>query len=151
MSFEAQSVLYRRLAANRSLPVIYIASGNITSISLFASSVSPTPVVTKTTLLTGKDLSDLQAMTWDQQALVDYLVLLKSSQFLGMSDSSFSWNISIVRRAVGNKGMCHRYPFTNPYTKEEQKALTEGITFEDDLSVVIGRKSPFDFDTHFWT
>lgn len=47
-------------------------------------------VVTKEDLLTGKDLAELNDMTWDQRGLVDYEVLLRSSQFAGIQLSSFS-------------------------------------------------------------
>lgn len=100
-----------RLAQNRPLPAIYVASGNLTSIDLFATQlaeVSPAAVVTKHTLLAGDDLAALESLTWDQQGLVDYLVLLKSSQFLGMCHSSFTWGIVAGRRAILRNGTCDR-------------------------------------------
>ena len=46
-------------------------------------------VMTKSELLHGEDLEELKAMSWDQQALVDYEMMLKSSFFAGLQQSSF--------------------------------------------------------------
>ncbi|CZS94898.1 uncharacterized protein RCO7_06506 [Rhynchosporium graminicola] len=48
----------------------------------------------------------LQGMSWDQQLLVDYEVLLRSSIFGGVWESSFSWGIAMRRHVVasGEKG-----------------------------------------------
>ncbi|KAK0108626.1 hypothetical protein ONS95_003419 [Cadophora gregata] len=48
----------------------------------------------------------LQGLSWDQQLLVDFEVLLRSSLFGGMWESSFSWNVAMRRHVVasGAKG-----------------------------------------------
>lgn len=45
----------------------------------------------------GKLLSRLEALSWDQQALVDFVVLLAADYFLGVSPSSFSMNVALKR------------------------------------------------------
>lgn len=40
---------------------------------------------------------ELKALSWDQQALVDFVVLLQSNYFLGISPSSFSMNVALKR------------------------------------------------------
>ncbi|KAH9207081.1 hypothetical protein DL95DRAFT_314324, partial [Leptodontidium sp. 2 PMI_412] len=42
----------------------------------------------------------LQQLSWDQQLLVDFEVLLRSSIFGGMWESSFSWNVAMRRHVV---------------------------------------------------
>jgi hypothetical protein len=39
----------------------------------------------------------LHDFTPDQQALVDYLVLSKASEFAGVGHSSFAWNLALAR------------------------------------------------------
>ncbi|KAL2060327.1 hypothetical protein VTL71DRAFT_9722 [Oculimacula yallundae] len=48
----------------------------------------------------------LQGLSWDQQLLVDYEVLLRSSVFGGVWESSFTWNVAMRRHVVvsGRKG-----------------------------------------------
>lgn len=76
------------------MPVIYVASGNATSVLLFAKSATelspPIKVVTKDELLFGSDWAEMQALTWDQGALVDYLLLESAGFFAGVTESSFS-------------------------------------------------------------
>lgn len=42
-------------------------------------------------------LERLDALSWDQQALVDFVVLLAADYFLGVSPSSFSMNVALKR------------------------------------------------------
>ena len=56
--------------------------------------------MTKSKLLRGEDLEELEAMSWDQQALVDYEVMLKSSFFAGLQQSGFSYNIAVRRHCT---------------------------------------------------
>jgi len=93
------------------LPLIYLASGNRSSIEQFTSEAATqfTPsiaVLTKHDLLLPDELEELRQMTWDQQALVDYLILLRSSYFLGMAESSFSWLVATRRRVYSVHGSC---------------------------------------------
>jgi hypothetical protein len=138
-SFEAQAAAYTEYINDTSLRVVYAASGNTTSLELFAQQAAtltpPAKVVTKHDLLTGKDAKLLDSMTWDQQALIDYLILEKSSRFLGVSDSSFSWGLVYARQPFSNTGLCN----TNV-------DLPEGTQFEDDLSAIFG--GPRDWHIH---
>ncbi|OBT52918.1 hypothetical protein VE04_06954 [Pseudogymnoascus sp. 24MN13] len=60
-------------------------------------------VVMKEDLLEGKDLEELNNMTWDQRGLVDYEVLLRSSMFAGIELSSFAWNIALRRHTLSRQ------------------------------------------------
>lgn len=82
----------------------------------------------------------LQSLTWDQQGQVDYLVLQKASQFLGITDSSFSWGVAAGRHALSTGGTCGK-----------SQKLDKDISFKDDLTVIIGGKNKLDFNTQwFW-
>jgi hypothetical protein len=141
MSYTKQSTLYKTYADSYALPVIYIATGNLPSARTFAKTTSPTPVVTKTDLLSEAELALLNSLSWDQQAQVDYLVLLRATRFLGMSDSNFSWAVAVARRAV-EEGTC---------VGIERGLGADGtVAMRDELSVVVGKKSKYDFGTRSW-
>ncbi|KAI2636109.1 hypothetical protein GGS21DRAFT_538943 [Xylaria nigripes] len=54
-------------------------------------------VRSKYDLIQGRELEELKSLSWDQQALVDFAVLLKSDYFVGVSPSSFSINVALKR------------------------------------------------------
>ena len=51
-----------------------------------------------------EELKEMKSLTWDQQALIDYMVLLRSSHFGGTWASSFSYNIVFRRHVVVGNG-----------------------------------------------
>jgi hypothetical protein len=57
-------------------------------------------VTSKLDLLKGYDLKQLKELSWHQQALVDFLVLTKSTHFTGCSFSSFAMNIVFKRHLM---------------------------------------------------
>lgn len=148
-TYETQERAYLMHIADTSMRVIYAASGNTTSLDLFAEEAAkltpPGTVVTKWDLLDEKDAEKLSRMTWDQQALVDYAILARSSLFLGVSDSSFSWGLVYTRQVFGNVGLCNGT--TGEIHKDnegEEKGLDgkkdddEQKEYEDDLSLIWG-------------
>jgi hypothetical protein len=102
-SFEVQSKIYLEQAMKSNTSVIYVATGDRSQAAKFAISVANNknttniPVVTKFDFLQGTGLAELEALTWDQQALVDFLVMLKASDFAGVGHSTFAWNIALKR------------------------------------------------------
>ncbi|KFY23987.1 hypothetical protein V493_05518 [Pseudogymnoascus sp. VKM F-4281 (FW-2241)] len=139
-SFEEQTSAYLSYISGAPITTIYAASGNTTSLSLFAIEAAkldpPATVVAKGDLLKGKDKEELEALTWDQQALVDYLVLEKAARFAGVSDSSFSWGIAYARQVLSEgAGTC-----------KSVKGLEEGVQFRDELSAVFGRPRDWHMD-----
>ncbi|KAH8886206.1 hypothetical protein GQ53DRAFT_875857 [Thozetella sp. PMI_491] len=79
--------------------VVYVASGDPQSIARFKKDFEPLRVVTKYDILTSTSLSPL---TFDQQALVDMLVLERSAYFFGSASSSYSWLLALRRAAAVN-------------------------------------------------
>lgn len=102
-NFDDQAKGYLKAAETHGLKFAYIATGDAAEGHRFGELAMKhlgMKVVGKTDLLTGADLKRLTALSWDQQALVDFLVLTKSSHFTGCSFSSFSMNIAIKRHTM---------------------------------------------------
>jgi hypothetical protein len=101
--YETQSRIYLEQAPRSTPSVIYVASGDLSQVAKFALDAANNnytaniPVITKFDLLQGEALVELQGLGWDQQALVDFLVMLKASDFAGIGHSSFAWNIALKR------------------------------------------------------
>lgn len=73
--------------------VAYVACGDAGQIARFGGDAQARlgmTVVSKTDVLAGADLAELEGLTWDQQAIVDFVVLAGSDYFVGNSRSSFS-------------------------------------------------------------
>lgn len=153
LSYEDQSAAYQHFASLYALPVIYVASGNLTSIGLFSGLVAPTPVVTKYTLLASRpdELALLNSLSWDQQAEVDYLVLLRASRYLGMTDSNFSWAVAVARRALSKAGTCGG-PAGNGIVgfRVANGVGDAGVAYEDERNVIVGGPCRFRFETRAW-
>jgi hypothetical protein len=80
----------------------YLASGSEKEAQKFSQDAAQQPnlqliVKSKYDLVHGKELDKLKSLSWDQQALVDFAVLLQSDYFMGVSPSSFSINIALKR------------------------------------------------------
>ena len=109
-SFENQTAAYlARVAGLDPSPprYAYLATGNATEAAKLAAQAEAQQglrVVTKHELLrlsndgeAGELLRQLDALSWDQQALVDFVVLLRCGFFLGVNPSSFSMNVALKR------------------------------------------------------
>ncbi|KAI1779544.1 hypothetical protein F4818DRAFT_436848 [Hypoxylon cercidicola] len=103
-SYENQTKGYLREAAARGYQgrAAYLATGNETEARRFGGEAMASlqlDVRTKYGLLEGREeeLARLKALSWDQQALVDFVVLLNCDYFVGVSPSSFSINVALKR------------------------------------------------------
>ncbi|KAL2131985.1 hypothetical protein VTI74DRAFT_4386 [Chaetomium olivicolor] len=100
--YDEQSGAYLERAASMNFKAAYLATGNKTEarkLTAAAADQHVMAVITKHDLLKDHptDLAALEALTWDQQALVDFIVLLECDYFLGVSPSSFSMNVALKR------------------------------------------------------
>ncbi|KAI1358158.1 hypothetical protein F5Y08DRAFT_322521 [Xylaria arbuscula] len=130
--YDVQSEAYLKQAQKRGYRTAYLATGNLTEADNFidaAIEMAQMRVVTKMDLLSDEELDELESLSWDQQGLIDYVVLLGSEFFLGVQPSSFSIHIA-MKRHLRTGGL-----YTRPY-----KTGTEG----DGLSHIVGK-----FD-HYW-
>lgn len=102
-NYDQQTAGYLAAAQKKGLKHAYLACGNATDGHRFAEQAHAKigmNMTSKTDLLKGDDLKRLTDLSWDQQALVDYLVLQKSTHFTGCSFSSFTMNIAIKRHLM---------------------------------------------------
>lgn len=102
-SFDEQADAYLARASTISR-LAYVATGNTTEAARFATLAQQQQrlqVVTKHQLLQEANeqelLGQLDQLSWDQQALVDFVVLLHAEFFVGVSPSSFSMNVALKR------------------------------------------------------
>lgn len=137
-----QVKVYLEQAPRSSPAAIYVASGDPDEIARFADDAAKLPaphnypVVSKVDLLGGEDLEALRALTFDQQALVDYLVLLKASDFAGVAHSSFAWSIALKR---------------HQFAKKDGEFLDAPEMLDDDLNKVYGTVKDFeDYPKVLW-
>ncbi|KAI0388607.1 hypothetical protein F5Y17DRAFT_452189 [Xylariaceae sp. FL0594] len=125
-SYETQSNAYLEQAQKRGYQTAYLATGNLTEADKLveaAVEMAQMRIVTKSDLLTGEDLEELESLSWDQQGIIDFVVLLGSDFFVGAMPSSFSVYMAI-KRHLRTGGL-----YTRPY-----KTGTEG----DGLSYLVG-------------
>lgn len=135
-NFSAQTDAYMAHAMQHNLRVIYVATGNASEFTRFkdeAAAHRPALQVTsKFELLDSEAAAQMQQLTWDQQALVDYEVLTRSSVFGGFVKSSFSYNIAMTR---------------NQYLEDQGRVLDPWfvvhrdptVCFDDGASRIVGR------------
>ncbi|KAI9740131.1 MAG: hypothetical protein M1818_004882 [Claussenomyces sp. TS43310] len=103
--YDTQSQLYLEQASRSNASVIYVASGNVTEVARFADDARATGdflVTTKFDLLKKQHLKMLNKLAWDQQGMVDFLVMLRATDFAGIAHSSFAWNIALRRHIRSN-------------------------------------------------
>lgn len=126
--YEAQAPFFLAEARQRNLSTVYLATGSEEHAQRFRSDAAAAglAVYTKEDLLDGDDLASLCALTWDQQALVDFEVLVHSSWFYGFVRSSFSWALALRRGTLPEAG-------------PSQVTDTLGDEYRDTLSAVVGR------------
>ncbi|OQO00446.1 hypothetical protein B0A48_13795 [Cryoendolithus antarcticus] len=135
-NFSAQTDAYISHALKHDLRTLYVASGNITDLALFAAKAAvhapPLTITHKLDLLPPSALTILETLTWDQQALIDFEVLQRCSVFGGFVKSSFSFQIAGTRAQWGSDMGRVVEPWR--VTHEET-----GVGFDDGLSRVVGR------------
>ncbi|KAI5862058.1 hypothetical protein GGS23DRAFT_574328 [Durotheca rogersii] len=125
-TYSTQTDAYLKQATKRGFEAAYIATGDSLEAQNFAGAaieLAQMRVVSKMELLKGEDLEELESLSWDQQALVDFIVLLGSDFFVGTMPSSFSIYMA-MKRHLRTGGL-----YTRPY-----KTGTEG----DGLSYLVG-------------
>ncbi|EPE02836.1 alternative oxidase [Ophiostoma piceae UAMH 11346] len=126
--YEVQAPFFIAEAVRRNLSTVYLATGSDEHRSMFRhdAAAAGLTVFTKGDLLAGSDLMTLQKMTWDQQALVDFDVLMHSSFCYGFVRSSFSWALALRRGTLPEAG-------------PSQVTPELGDEYRDELSAVVGR------------
>ncbi|KAK4219168.1 hypothetical protein QBC37DRAFT_478101 [Rhypophila decipiens] len=126
--YEAQAPLYIREAKERNLSSVYLATGSAEHRDRFWKEAALEGLVTftKEDLLDAEEREELARMSWDQQALVDFEVLMHSAMFYGFVRSSFSWALAMRR------GTLPEAAGTAVYSEGEHE-------YRDGLSAIVGR------------
>ncbi|ROW12045.1 hypothetical protein VMCG_00832 [Cytospora schulzeri] len=135
-SYEMQATnIVEQLKANN-LSVVYVATGTASDVDRLREQVTDLQIPYNETHTTGvqvfqkwdildeQDLMLIDTLTWDQMALVDLDIMLRSSRFVGIWESSWSWSIALKR---------HAWSRADPYDYE-----THALTFEDEFSIIYG-------------
>ena len=124
--FEPQAQSYLSQASTSNLQLIYASSGNISAIQELddEAMTKNIAITSKYDLLVGKDRNELDKLKWDQRALVDYLVLLKASDFAGVGHSSFSWNVALKRHEMSRR----KGSLGDGHEGQRWKAWSDGIS-----------------------
>lgn len=125
--------------------IIYVASGDAPGIARLAEDLAPVTVVTKNDLLPEGTSAGaaLRNMTWDQQALVDMLILEHSGYFIGVRDSTFSWHLA-MRRAAAVNWVVGGFPKDCWLDGKQSRRsgcksqLADNEEWRDDLSALVG-------------
>ncbi|KAH8766701.1 hypothetical protein F5883DRAFT_77003 [Diaporthe sp. PMI_573] len=136
---QAEDYLAQALQPGRPSPKgVYVASGDAEGTRRFVEDAARNNLTAlgKFDVLRGSaDFETLEAFRWDQQALIDYLMLLRASDFAGVAHSSFSWSIALKRHT---------------WAKKEGRYLDAPEKLHDDLSVVYGVVGTENFPEALW-
>jgi len=130
--YAVQAAAYLEQASKEHLTTIYVATGSLEDMERFSAqawSEHQYNTTSKVQLLKGKEGELLRSLSWDQQGLVDFLVMLKSSSFAGIEQSSFAWNIVLKRHLLSS----------------DPSYLNHGHTFQDEYSMLLGPRTPDPF------
>ncbi|KFY42161.1 hypothetical protein V495_04643 [Pseudogymnoascus sp. VKM F-4514 (FW-929)] len=103
--YDTQAKFYFKQVLESEIRRVYIASGDQEEVAKFAGEAveKNITVSTKFDVLGPEDVAQLKEMSWDQQGMVDFLVMLRSSQFVGVGHSSFAWNVALVRHTFAQQ------------------------------------------------
>ncbi|KAL8350411.1 hypothetical protein RB598_005629 [Gaeumannomyces tritici] len=140
-SYVDQAPHFLGLMAERKAPVMYLAQGasaaNETSLKARGEDLGAT-VVTKWDLLEGAGLQAevqaLHALSWDQQSLVDYEVMLRAGLVAGIAHSSFAWNLAARRRVA--YGVAHKALGINASRAETLQLPKGNVQYQDSHTVI---------------
>lgn len=126
-AYDKQAEAYINQTLGDGLNLMYVASGDLEQLHRFTADAAlrNITVETKHRLLPDTSLSQLNAMSFDQQGLVDFLVMLKASDFAGVAHSSFAWSIALKRHSWSRR--------------KDQLHLKGANTLSDEWSQIYGQ------------
>lgn len=124
--YESQAPFYIAEATRLNLTTIYLATGSAEHRERFLADAAQKGirVLVKEDLLGEEEVVELHSLTWDQQALVDFDILMHSTWFYGFVRSTFSWGLAMRRGTLPDAGK-----FTT----------TNDDEYRDSLSAIVGK------------
>lgn len=125
--YEAQAPFYISEAKRFNLTTIFLGTGSDENLKRFRDDTAREgiEVIVKEDILEEGELRELKLLTWDQQALIDFDILMLSTQFSGFVRSTFSWAIALRRSTLPEAGV-------GEWSKGE-------LEYRDNLSSIVGR------------
>ncbi len=139
--YDSQETNYISSANKTSLDLIYLTTGAPGDVTRFAETAKKCniKVVTKEALLNGdmfeEERNALENMDWDQRALIDFEVVLRAGYFVGIFESSFSWNIALRRHVVVGMGT---WLEIGPGKQGLEGLINPAEAFKDTYSAIFG-------------
>ncbi|TGJ85866.1 hypothetical protein E0Z10_g2876 [Xylaria hypoxylon] len=130
---QSKGYLYKAEKQGFRSGVAYLASGSEKETRRFGEDARvylDLTVKSKYDLVHGQELKKLKLLSWDQQALVDFVVLLKSDYFVGVSPSSFSINVAL-KRHLQKEGL-HTRPWKVGASDERSWLVGWYLSYWDD-------------------
>jgi hypothetical protein len=139
--FEEQFKSYLTHTTSAKLRLIYLGSGVPEDALRFkqrASEEYQVNVTTKEEMLSATNLRLLNAMTSDQQALVDFEVLSRADQLGGMHRSSFAWQLIFRKHTLSRLSL-------------KESLHDRPDIFQDEFSTILNTEPDKWFDTFFYS
>ncbi|TVY40673.1 hypothetical protein LSUB1_G004426 [Lachnellula subtilissima] len=147
--YDEQSKNYLDAVSATNLSLVYLTTGNPADAARFTAKAATKniTVVSKDTLLAGEEFAaeraEMKNLSWDHLGMIDYYVLLRSSLFGGMFQSSFSWNVANKRHVVIGNGTWQEIApmkagLDTWYDTEGTLTYDGPECFRDELSTIYG-------------
>lgn len=139
--FSAQTDAFIAHALAHKLKLLYVASSNASDLARFREKAMahtpPLSVTSKLDLLPPVAREELEILTSDQQALVDYEVLQRCSVFGGFVKSSLGFNVAMSRAQRGEDEAKAVGPWRVKHVDDE-------VCFDDGFSRIVGRDEGYE-------
>ncbi|CAG8983622.1 hypothetical protein HYALB_00004644 [Hymenoscyphus albidus] len=151
MEYNAQATAYLTQAQEGNMSIIYATSGNLSNMALLRHHAMhwDIEVTHKFALLKDNHRDELERLTWDQRALIDFMVLTKAQSFGGVAHSFFSWNLALKRHQLAKEAGLEKDGKHSTFSGKG--VLSEDGTWSDGLSHIYGnRKSYFESSKCMW-
>ncbi|CCF40280.1 hypothetical protein CH063_10893 [Colletotrichum higginsianum] len=129
--YTTQAANYFHCLSESQSHIAFLATGatqdNITAFVDRAADFNVT-VVTKLDILDVEEKTALGKLSWDQQGLVDYEIMLRAGLVAGVSASGFAWNLALRRSYAFGEG-----------PRKSPSSTAETIAWKDDYTILYGK------------
>ncbi|WQF78114.1 Putative GDP-fucose protein O-fucosyltransferase [Colletotrichum destructivum] len=129
--YTTQAANYFHCLSESQSHIAFLATGatqdNITAFVDRAADFNVT-VVTKLDILDVEEKATLGKLSWDQQGLVDYEIMLRAGLVAGVSASGFAWNLALRRSYAFGEG-----------PRKSPSSTAETIAWKDDYTILYGK------------
>ncbi|KAJ0158756.1 hypothetical protein CTA2_10961 [Colletotrichum tanaceti] len=131
--YTTQAANYLHCLSESQSRIAFLATGatrdNVTAFVDRAADFNVT-VVTKLDILDAEEQAVLRKLSWDQQGLIDYEIMLRAGLVAGVSASGFAWNLALRRSYAFGEG---------PLKSASSSSNVETIAWKDDYTILYGK------------